>query len=44
MVHHHCWVSVAGSVIQATVTVEFEDGLWMDNRLLARKCLQGFSL
>ena len=27
--------SVAGSVIQATGTVEFEDGLWIGNRLKA---------
>ena len=29
------WESVAGSVIQATETVEFEDGLWIGNHLKA---------
>ena len=32
--------SVAGSVIQATGTVEFEDGLWIGNHLKARNGLQ----
>ena len=32
--------SVAGSVIQATGTVEFEDGLWMGNHLKAQNGLQ----
>ena len=32
--------SVAGSVIQATGTVEFEDGLWIANHLKARNGLQ----
>ena len=34
--------SVAGSVIQATGTVEFEDGLWIGNHLKARNGLQRF--
>ena len=32
--------SVAGSVIQATGTVEFEDGLWIGNHLKAQNGLQ----
>ena len=32
--------SMAGSVIQATGTVEFEDGLWIGNHLKARNGLQ----
>ena len=32
--------SVAGSVIQATRTVEFEDGLWIGNHLKAQNGLQ----
>ena len=32
--------SVAGSVIQATGTVEFEDGLWIGNNLKAQNGLQ----
>ena len=32
--------SVAGSVIQATGTVEFEDGLWIGNQLKAQNGLQ----
>ena len=32
--------SVAGSVIQATGTVEFEDGLWIGNHLKAGNGLQ----
>ena len=32
--------SVAGSVIQATGIVEFEDGLWRGNHLKARNGLQ----
>ena len=32
--------SVAGSVIQATGMVEFEDGLWIGNHLKARNGLQ----
>ena len=32
--------SVAGSVIQGTRTVEFEDGLWIGNHLKARNGLQ----
>ena len=32
--------SVAGSVIQATGTVDFEDGLWIGNQLKARNGLQ----
>ena len=31
---------MAGSVIQATGTVEFEDGLWIGNHLKARNGLQ----
>ena len=31
---------MAGSVIQATGTVEFEDGLWIGNHLMARNGLQ----
>ena len=31
---------MAGSVIQATGTVEFEDGLWIGNHLKAQKGLQ----
>ena len=34
------WESVVGSVIQATGTVEFEDGLWIGNYLKARNGLQ----
>ena len=30
----------AGSVVQATGTVEFEDGLWIGNHLTARNGLQ----
>ena len=33
---------MAGSVIQATGTVEFEDGLWIGNHLKARNGLQRF--
>ena len=32
--------SVTGSVIQATGTVEFEDGLWIGNHLKSRNGLQ----
>ena len=32
--------SVVGSVIQATGTVEFEDGLWIGNHLKAQNGLQ----
>ena len=32
--------SVAGSVIQATGTVEFEDGLWIGNHLTVQNGLQ----
>ena len=35
--------SVAGSVIQATGTVEFEDGLWIGNQIMTRNGLQTFS-
>ena len=31
---------MAGSVIQATGTVEFEDGLWIGNHLMAQNGLQ----
>ena len=34
------WESLAGSVIQATETVEFEDGLWIGNHLKAQNGLQ----
>ena len=34
------WDSVTGSVIQATGTVEFEDGLWIGNHLKAKNGLQ----
>ena len=34
------WESVAGSVIQATGTVEFEDGLLIGNHLKAQNGLQ----
>ena len=34
------WESVAGSVIQANGTVEFEDGLWIGSHLKARNGLQ----
>ena len=34
------WKSVAGSVIQATGTVEFEDSLWIGNHLRAQNGLQ----
>ena len=36
----HYRESVAGFVIQATGTVEFEDGLWIGNQLKARNDLQ----
>ena len=42
-VHHSYpmyWEFVAGSVTQATGTVEFEDGLWIGNHLKARNGLQ----
>ena len=32
--------SVAGSVIQATGTVKFEDGLWIGNHLKAQNGMQ----
>ena len=35
----HYRESVAGFVIQATGTVEFEDGLWIGNHLKARNGL-----
>ena len=34
------WGSVAGSVIQATETVEFEDGKWIGNYLWAKSLLE----
>ena len=34
------WQSVADSVIQATWTMEFEDGLWIGNHLKAQNGLQ----
>ena len=38
--YYDLWKSVAGSVIQATGAVEFEDGLWIGNHLKAQNGLQ----
>ena len=35
---------MAGSVIQATGTVEFEDGLWIGNHLKAQMACRGYAL